>query len=538
MLGEEDGVAKTPAWAAELCDVPARTITALAREWASKRTSLAGGTKGGEGGACRQAYATESARLMVLLQAMQGLGKPGVSIWGTANGPPYNATLEFPGYAAGGFNLIADKPAVNPVKQRLYRLTVARGHPRPAHQLDGRGVLRQLHRAAVHQFTYPLPGASEVKMFYRYGGAFLATMTDTNRWVRMYQSPKLEFVVNQDCWWSTETKLGRRHPAGLHQPRAQRHREWASSGGYSAHASGSANHRVIVYQQKCVEPEGESKADYDIFVELAERLGVKEEFTEGNTFEEWIRKMFDYSDLPDYISFEDFKEKGYFVVPQVEDYKATPSLRWFAEGRPCDTPDEGNPRKGTDRAEQLATPSGKVEFVAQTLLAHTPDDDERPPLPHYIPSWEGHTSELAAKYPLQLISPHPRFSFHTQHDTHVPWLSEIPGHRTFKDGYAYQVVRMHPDDAQGQGHQARRRREAVQRPRLRAPDRPGDRAREAGRGALLRGRLQVRSARARQGRQHRRGGCVNLLTPSRMMSKNVPGMAPNSCLVEMERWDR
>ena len=36
-------------------------------------------------------------------------------------------------------------------------------------------------------------------MFYRYGGAFLSTMIDTNKWVRMYQSPKLEFVVNQDC---------------------------------------------------------------------------------------------------------------------------------------------------------------------------------------------------------------------------------------------------------------------------------------------------------------------------------------------------
>ena len=46
-------------------------------------------------------------------------------------------------------------------------------------------------------------------------------MTDTNRWVKMYQSPKLEFVVNQDCWWCTETQLGGYHPAGLHQLRAQ-----------------------------------------------------------------------------------------------------------------------------------------------------------------------------------------------------------------------------------------------------------------------------------------------------------------------------
>jgi trimethylamine-N-oxide reductase (cytochrome c) len=536
VLGREDGVAKTPAWAAALTDVPARTIIALARDWASHRTCLAGGTKGGEGGACRQAYATESARLLVLLQAMQGLGKPGVMIWGTANGPPYNATLEFPGYASGGFNLIAEKPAVNPVQQRLYRLTVPEAILDPPLSWMGEGFCGNSIEQQFTQFTYPLPDCSEVKMFYRYGGAFLATMTDTNRWVRMYQSPKLEFVVNQDCWWCTETRLADVILPACTNLERNDIAEWASSGGYSLHASGSANHRVIIYQQKCVEPEGESKADYDIFCELAERLGVKEEFTEGNTFDEWIRKMFDYSDLPAYISFDDFKEKGYFVVPQVEDYKATPALRWFAEGRPCDTPDTSNPKRGTDKADELATVSGKLEFVSQSLLAHTPDDDERSPLPRWHESWEGHTSELAATYPLQLISPHPRFSFHTQHDTHVPWLSEIPGHRQTVDGYAYQVVRLHPDDAAARGI---RNGDVVKLYNDRASVLLAAQVTERVRPGVVHsceGASRYDPLEPGKAGSTDRGGCVNLLTPSRMLSKNVPGMAPNSCLVEIARW--
>ena len=76
VLGEDDGQAKTPEWAEQECGVPARIIRSLAREWASRRTVLSGGSRGGEGGACREAYATEWARMMVLLQAMQGLGSP------------------------------------------------------------------------------------------------------------------------------------------------------------------------------------------------------------------------------------------------------------------------------------------------------------------------------------------------------------------------------------------------------------------------------------------------------------------------------
>ncbi|MCC6474478.1 MAG: molybdopterin-dependent oxidoreductase, partial [Burkholderiales bacterium] len=50
VTGETDGVPKTPAWAAAECGVPARTIVALARDWAAKRTVLSAGARGGEGG--------------------------------------------------------------------------------------------------------------------------------------------------------------------------------------------------------------------------------------------------------------------------------------------------------------------------------------------------------------------------------------------------------------------------------------------------------------------------------------------------------
>jgi anaerobic selenocysteine-containing dehydrogenase len=48
---------------------------------------------------------------------------------------------------------------------------------------------------------------------------------------------------------------------------------------------------------------------------------------------------------------------------------------------------------------------------------------------------------------------------------------------------------------------------------------------------------QVRPADPRPADSPDKGGCVNMLTPSRMVSKNAPGMTPNSCLIEIEKWE-
>ena len=154
-----------------------------------------------------------------------------------------------------------------------------------------------------------------------------------------------------------------------------------------------------------------------------------------------------------------------------------------------------------------------------------------------MPSWEGYRSETYKKYPLQIISPHPRFSFHVEYDGLSSWVDAIPYHRVEKDGYHWWPVRISAEDAR-----ARNIRE-------------GDIVEVYNdRGSVL--CSAVVTERVPQGVVHSygcsstydplipgkpgvtdKGGCINLLTSSRMLSKYVPGMTPNSCLVEIRKWE-
>jgi molybdopterin guanine dinucleotide-containing S/N-oxide reductase-like protein len=539
ILGEEDGVPRSPEWAAELTAIPARDIKALAREWAAKRTMLGAGAMVGLGGACRTAYGTEWTRLMVLLISMQGLGKPGVNVWGGAGmGEPVDFSFRFPGYSSCGwdaFNLVSKKRAINKVSQKVYRILLPESILNPPQTWNGEGFCGQSIDQQFKEYTYPEKGSPEIKMIYRHGGSYISTMTETNRFVKMYQSPKIECVVVQDCHWQSETKF-----ADIILPASTNYEqedisEWMNPGGYAEHKTGS-NYRIIIYQKKCIEPLWESKPDYDIYCELARRLGFYDDYTEGNSREDWIKKLFNSTSLPEHVTYEEFKKKGYFVVPPPQgNYKRTVSNRWYYEDRECDVPDTVNPLKGTDKAKQLGTYSGKIEFVSQSLLKNFPDDKERPPLPRYIPSWEGHTTELAKKYPLQLITSHARFSFHTHHDNKSPWLDEIPQHRVIHNGYAYWTIRIHPIDAAAR------------------QIRHGDLVRVFNdRGSVI--CAAIITERVKPGVMHSyqagakydplepgkygtpdKGGCINILAPARMVSKHAPGMANNSCLVEISR---
>ena len=371
-------------------------------------------------------------------------------------------------------------------------------------------------------------------MIHRHGGSFISTMSETNKWVRMYQHPNLEFVVMQDCHWQSETKFGDVIlPASTNFEHSDLS-EWGAAGGYGFNDFNS-NHRICIYQHKCIEPLWESKPDYEIYTLLAERLGFEQEYTEGHSIEDWNRIVFDKSDLPKYVTYEEFKKKGYFVVPaRPDDEEPVVSFRWFYEGRDADVPSEKrNPPNPPHNGPNLATPSGKVEFVSQTLMAFDPDDEERPPMARYIPSWEGYDTEgsggeVAAADDLAAS----RGSRTTPTTT-----TRASGWTTSR--------------STGSRWTAMRTGRCASTRRMRRP--AASRTATSSRSSTTAARSSVRrivTERMRPGTVHSyeaaakydplepgkagspdRGGCVNLLTPSRMVSKNVPGEAQNSCLV-------
>src|SRR5690606_29114879 len=128
------------------------------------------------------------------------------------------------------------------------------------------------------------------------------------------------------------------------------------------------------------------------------------------------------------------------------------SLRWFWEGRKKNVP-EPQPLPSdyaTGFLSGLQTQSGKLEFKCNSLKRF--DDPERPPVVRYEPSWEGPRSrELFEKYPLQLLTPHSKYSFHTQGDGKDSFLLNIPDHRVKIGDWHYWVVRMNADDAAARG---------------------------------------------------------------------------------------
>lgn len=551
VLGETDGTPKTPEWQEKITGVEARVVRALAEEWAKRKTYLSCGGIPGFGGACRTSHGTEWARAMTCLAALQGFGKPGSNFGGLQFGTPLDTRFYFPGYADGGFsgdyfgsgagvtlyNRMPQSPSVNSEYQKIPRLmlpeAILEGHAE-AYSYDNYSVHGQFRKA-----SYPAPGHEEVKMYYKYGGSYIGTQPNSNRFVDMYQADKIEFVVNQSIWMEGEARF-----ADIILPACTNFERWdigeaGHCGGYIDKSFLQNNYRIIHMQHKCIEPLGESKSDFEIFHMIANKLGLWQVFSEGNGEYDWARRIYDCTDLAKRLSWRKFIKKGYYVLPPLESNCRDPlAYNWFYESRKRDVPELAPlPSEYYGRYnEGLQTPSGKYEFEAQTLKRFDPNDEDRLPICTYIPSIEGEESPLYEKYKLMLISPHSKYSFHTQGDSKDSDINEIREHRINIDGYNYWIFRMNTDDAAERGLKTGDLIEVYN-------DRGSVLCALDTTERLPHGVCHSYEACAdfralgEPGRSPEVNGCINTLTTSEMIIKRAHGLAVNSCLVEVRKWE-
>jgi anaerobic selenocysteine-containing dehydrogenase len=539
VLGKEDGIPKTPEWAAGITGIPTRVIKALAREWASKRTSIAHGN-GGPG--IRSPYSTEPGRLEVLLLAMQGLGKPGVHQvkmieWGffvvTAESrAPMPLGIVFPHVLRFAYSIteIGSSRAARSEKKgearsELEKLTT----PAPINPTQfipkdlihdailnapiswyGNSTFPGTIEDQFVKYTYPAEGCSEVHMIWTDTPCWITCWNDSNSYIKALRSSKIEFILAQHPWLENDCQF-----ADIILPVSTKFEEQDI-----AMDIGGGQFYTVLHEKKCIEPVGESKSDYEVVCMIAEKLGLLKEYTGGKTVEELMKICFENSGVQELVAYEELEKKGYFVIPTDPEWKNHPvGMKEFH-----DDPDN----------HPLKTPSGKIEFCSQNLTKHFPDDRERPPVPHWIEKGESHderlSSERAKKYPLVMMSNHGRWRVHANNDDNS-WTREAPTCKVKgPDGYNYEPLWMNPADASARGI------------------RNGDVIKVYNeRGAVLGGayvteRLMPGVVYMDHGARYDpivpgeldRGGAVNTITPHNVTSKHATGMVVSSFLVEVE----
>lgn len=443
VLGEEDGKPKTPEWAEGVTGIPPRIIRALARIWAEKRTSLAvhyGGPK------IRGFMSHIPARLEAYLLAMQGLGKPGrqfLRVIRTVPGLAFKMLPSIPQY------LETFKEGLPPFPQAP---TYVSSTP-PEHVSTG---------ARLHVIKTLIPEAIQNPPVYWYGrGSIFCPAEDQ---FRMYKYPPYEahpgirMIWNENCCMSVCWTHGYKMIDAFRDPKVEfivAIHPWLENDALYADlvlpAQTIFEHEDLIvihhsdtygmfYQERCVDPVGESKSDYEIYRFVAEKLGIGRFFPPP---EEMLRKAYERTLAGRRLSWEEFKKRAYYIydAPSWEEWvKIKKETLGFDEH-------EGGMAWFYKEGKGLETPTGKIEFVSKGILENFPDDKERPPVAKWVDHEETANSLKANKYPFIAVSNHPRWRHHSICDD-ITWIREIPSCKVKSlDGYSYEPVWIHPTDA-------------------------------------------------------------------------------------------
>ncbi len=374
LLGSDDGTPKSAEWAAEICEVPAETLKDLARRFAGNRTMLASGWS-----LQRQHHGEQRHWMLVTLASMLGqIGLPGggfglsyhYSNGGSpgANGPVLSGITDGGKAVEGAAWLTESGAATIPVARIVDMLE------NPGKEFDFNGKRE----------TYP-----DVKMTYWVGGNPFAHHQDRNRMVKAWQ--KFETVVVQDFQWTATARFA---DIVLPATTSYERNDIEQYGDYSL--------KAIIAMKKVIEPLFEARTDYDIFAEISDRLGKKQDFTEAKSEMDWIRGFYEGArqqadvkqvEMPD---FDSFWETGVVEFPVGEAGRSYVRYADFRED---------------PLLEPLGTPTGVIEIYSKNIEKMGYADCP----PH--PTWLEPAERLegpTASYPLHVATSHPKGRLHSQ----------------------------------------------------------------------------------------------------------------------------
>ncbi|MET4576170.1 molybdopterin guanine dinucleotide-containing S/N-oxide reductase [Ottowia thiooxydans] len=359
LMGRADGVAKSAEWAAPICDIPAEQIEALAKSLPGKRCLVV------VAHSLQRAEHGEQPVWMgaVLAAALGQLGLPGGG---------YNyalGTLAHYGKRNNAVPAGALPQGSNGVREFIpvARITDMLLNPGQPFDYDGK------------QRNYP-----HIKLAYWAGGNPFHHHQDLARLAEGFRTLDT-FVVHEIAWTATARHADIVLPCTMTLERED--------------VGVTPTDPVMVAMHRIAEPHGLARDDYDIFTDLAERLGKREAFTEGRDTRQWLAHLYERTrqglqdkglEAP---SFDEFWQRGNMDLPIGPDDGGL--LRAFRQD---------------PVANPLPTPSGKAQISSPTVASFGYADC--PGHPAWLPAKEVPNND----YPLWLVANQPASRLHSQLD--------------------------------------------------------------------------------------------------------------------------
>ena len=359
LLGIDDGVPKSPQWAAGLCGLDPEDLTALARQMAAHRTIVTVSWS-----LQRTRFGEQAPWMGLTLAAMLGqIGLPGGGF-----GHGYGSMNE-PGLPPLRCALPRLPQGVNPVTSFIPVAAISDMLLHPGESFDYNGL----------RLTYP-----DVKMVYWAGGNPFHHHQNIPRLRRALGC--VDTVVVHDPYW---TAMARHADIVVPSTTFLERDDF----------SGSRNDPVLMAMPRLTEPYAGARDDYDTFATLAAALGVEEDFTGGRTSAQWLRHLYDtWSQALDFAvpTFDEFWSAGQVRLP-VED-----GLTLLADFR------------ADPVAHRLGTRSGLIEIFSDDIDGFGYSDCAGHPAWFEPSEWLG--GPRAQRYPLHLIANQPASRLHSQLD--------------------------------------------------------------------------------------------------------------------------